>query len=81
MNVAAGFDDTDFSFAYYGGGATTRLVCGYLACDARLAGILLAGLPLVVRVNVRGSSAGISPSAGPFAVNTAHRLPPGAAAA
>jgi AraC-like DNA-binding protein len=45
--------------AYGGGGATTRLVCGYLACDARLAGILLAGLPLMVRVNVRGSSAGI----------------------
>lgn len=45
--------------AYGGGGATTRLVCGYLACDARLAGILLTGLPVMVRVNVRGSSAGI----------------------
>jgi len=44
--------------AYGGGGATTRLVCGYLACDARLAGMLLAGLPALVRVNVRGSSAG-----------------------
>jgi AraC-like DNA-binding protein len=44
--------------AYGGGGATTRLVCGYLACDARLAGLLLAGLPRVVRVNVRGSNAG-----------------------
>ncbi|WPN49329.1 MULTISPECIES: AraC family transcriptional regulator [unclassified Pseudomonas] len=42
-----------------GGGAITRLVCGYLACDARLAGILLTGLPPVVRVNVRGSNAGI----------------------
>ena len=31
--------------AYGGGGATTRLVCGYLACDARLASLLLAGLP------------------------------------
>src|SRR4029453_13515418 len=31
--------------AYGGGGATTRLVCGYLACDIRLARILLAGLP------------------------------------
>lgn len=28
-----------------GGGATTRLLCGYLACDARLARLLLAGLP------------------------------------
>ena len=40
-------------------GRTTRLVCGYLACDARLAGILLAGLPALLRVNVRGSNAGI----------------------
>jgi AraC-like DNA-binding protein len=44
--------------AYGGGGATTRLVCGYLACDARLARLLLAGLPPMVRVNVRGSNAG-----------------------
>src|SRR5258708_6258417 len=39
---------------YGGGGAATRLVCGYLACDARLARILLAGLPSLVKVNVRG---------------------------
>jgi AraC-like DNA-binding protein len=45
--------------AYGGGGAATRLVCGYLACDARLARLLLAGLPPVVRVNVRGSAAGL----------------------
>lgn len=44
--------------AYGGGGAVTRLVCGYLACDARLAHMLLAGLPAVVKVSVRGSSAG-----------------------
>ena len=44
---------------YGGGGATTRLVCGYMACDARLAHMLLAGLPPVVRVNVRGSNAGV----------------------
>lgn len=43
---------------YGGGGAVTRLVCGYLACDARLAGMLLTGLPALVRVNVRGSNAG-----------------------
>jgi AraC-like DNA-binding protein len=42
-----------------GGGATTRLVCGYLACDNRLAQMLLAGLPPIVRVNVRGSNAGM----------------------
>ena len=43
---------------YGGGGAATRLVCGYLACDARVARMLLAGLPPLVKVNVRGSSAG-----------------------
>lgn len=45
--------------AYGGGGATTKLVCGYLACDARLARMLLAGLPPVIRVSVRGSDAGL----------------------
>ena len=45
--------------AYGGDGPTTRLVCVYLACDARLARMLLAGLPPIVRVNVRGSNAGI----------------------
>ncbi|HTX51393.1 MAG TPA: AraC family transcriptional regulator [Caulobacteraceae bacterium] len=44
--------------AYGGGGAVTRIVCGYMACDARLARMLLAGLPPVVTVNVRGSAAG-----------------------
>jgi AraC-like DNA-binding protein len=44
---------------YGGGGPATRLICGYLACDARLADMLLAGLPSLVRVNVRGSNAGI----------------------
>jgi AraC-like DNA-binding protein len=45
--------------AYGGGGPTTCIVCGYLACDARLARMLLAGLPPLVRVNVRGSNAGV----------------------
>lgn len=44
--------------SFGGGGATTRFVCGYLACDARLARLLLAGLPALLRVNVRGSPAG-----------------------
>lgn len=42
-----------------GGGATTRVVCGYLACDSRLARMLLAGLPRLLHVNVRGSNAGL----------------------
>ncbi|MEH0167052.1 AraC family transcriptional regulator [Roseateles microcysteis] len=44
---------------YGGGGATTKLVCGYLACDARLARMLLAGLPPLLKVSVRGSDAGL----------------------
>ncbi|MGA0609420.1 AraC family transcriptional regulator [Caldimonas sp. KR1-144] len=44
---------------YGGGGASTRIVCGYLACDARLARMLFAGLPPLVKVNVRGSNAGM----------------------
>ena len=43
---------------YGGGGSATRLICGYMACDARLARMLLAGLPPLVKVNVRGSNAG-----------------------
>jgi AraC-like DNA-binding protein len=44
---------------YGGGGPATRLVCGYLACDAKLARMLLDGLPALVRVSVRGSNAGV----------------------
>lgn len=46
-------------FTHGGGGAVTRVVCGYLACDSRLARLLLGGLPPMVRENVRGSSAGV----------------------
>lgn len=41
-----------------GGGVAAKFVCGYLACDARLARLLLTGLPALLRVNVRGSNAG-----------------------
>jgi AraC-like DNA-binding protein len=44
--------------SFGGDGAETRLVCGYLACDARLAQMMLAGLPRIVRVNLHGSAAG-----------------------
>ena len=36
-----------------GGGDVTGLVCGYLACDGQLIKPVLAGLPRVVRINVR----------------------------
>ena len=41
-----------------GGGEETRLVCGYLACDAGLIRPVLAGLPHVVRVHLRNDRAG-----------------------
>jgi AraC-like DNA-binding protein len=41
-----------------GGGESTGLVCGYLACDAQLIKPVLAGLPRVVRVNFRQDDAG-----------------------
>ena len=41
-----------------GGGDETVVVCGYLACSARVAGLLLAGLPLMLRVNIRDRAAG-----------------------
>ncbi|KRA52653.1 AraC family transcriptional regulator [Pseudoxanthomonas sp. Root65] len=44
--------------AYGGGGAPTRIVCGYLACDTRLARLLLDGLPPVVKVSLRDTHAG-----------------------
>jgi AraC-like DNA-binding protein len=44
--------------AYGGKGPITRLVCGYMACDLRVARLLLAGLPPLVCVNVRGSDVG-----------------------
>jgi AraC-like DNA-binding protein len=44
---------------YGGGGRRTRLICGYLACDTRVARMLLSGLPPLLKVSVRGSTAGV----------------------
>jgi AraC-like DNA-binding protein len=41
-----------------GGGAETVIVCGFLACDSRVARLLLDGLPAVLCVDLRGSRAG-----------------------
>jgi AraC-like DNA-binding protein len=41
-----------------GGGEVTGLVCGYLACDGELLKPVLAGLPRVVRVNIRTDPSG-----------------------
>lgn len=41
-----------------GGGELTKLICGYMACDLRLSQILLAGLPSVLKINIRDSPSG-----------------------
>jgi AraC-like DNA-binding protein len=49
----------EIQFTRLGGdGEETRLVCGYLACEARLIQPLLAGLPHVLRVHVRTDAYG-----------------------
>jgi AraC-like DNA-binding protein len=44
--------------AFGGGGEETGLVCGYLACDKELLKPVLAGLPRVLRVNLRSDKSG-----------------------
>lgn len=49
--------------AYGGGGAKTRIVCGFLACDDVLSNPLIASLPRIFKVDVRkGGSAWLESS-------------------
>ena len=41
-----------------GGGELTRFVCGYFGCERHADRLFLAGLPLVIKINVRGDPAG-----------------------
>ena len=41
-----------------GGGEVTKFVCGYMCCDPQLGRVFLAGLPAILKVNVRSSPAG-----------------------
>lgn len=41
-----------------GGGEVTRFVCGYFGCERHADKLFLAGLPLMIRINIRGDSAG-----------------------
>ena len=43
---------------YGGGGAVTRIVCGYLACDSSLFNTILAALPRLMIVNFRDGPGG-----------------------
>jgi AraC-like DNA-binding protein len=41
-----------------GGGEVTRFVCGYFGCERHAARLFLAGLPPVIRINIRTDAAG-----------------------
>ncbi len=41
-----------------GGGEITRLVCGYLECEARLSEVFLAGLPSMMKVHIANEPSG-----------------------
>jgi len=41
------------TLSYGGGGATTRIVCGFLACDDTLSNPLLSSLPRLFKIDVR----------------------------
>jgi AraC-like DNA-binding protein len=41
-----------------GDGEVTRFVCGYMACDPQLCRPILAGLPRILKVNVRSGASG-----------------------
>lgn len=41
-----------------GGGACSRFICGFLACDRQLSQAFLGGLPPIIKVNVRDDPSG-----------------------
>ena len=41
-----------------GGGEVTRFVCGYFGCERHADRLFLAGLPLMIKINLRGDPAG-----------------------
>jgi AraC-like DNA-binding protein len=40
------------------GGELTRFVCGYFGCERHADRLFLAGLPLMIKINIRGDAAG-----------------------
>jgi AraC-like DNA-binding protein len=43
---------------YGGGGEPTRFVCGYFGCERHAGSLFLAGLPPLIKINIRGDPAG-----------------------
>jgi AraC-like DNA-binding protein len=41
-----------------GGGEVTKIICGYMACDPRLARVFLSGLPRLFTVDIRNDAQG-----------------------
>ncbi len=41
-----------------GGGEPTRFVCGYFGCERHADRLFLAGLPLMIKINIRGDPSG-----------------------
>ena len=41
-----------------GGGEMTKFVCGYFGCERHAERLFLAGLPLMIKINLRGDPAG-----------------------
>lgn len=41
-----------------GGGELTKVICGYLTCDPQLSRIFLAGLPPIIKINIRDNESG-----------------------
>ncbi|BCA53775.1 Transcriptional regulator, AraC family [Nitrospira sp. KM1] len=40
------------------GGDVTKLICGYMTCDPQLSQMLLAGLPEIIKINIRDHASG-----------------------
>jgi AraC-like DNA-binding protein len=41
-----------------GGGALTKIICGYMTCDPHLSQVFLGGLPPILKVNIRNDESG-----------------------
>jgi len=68
------------NLSYGGGGATTRVMCGFLSCDEMLSNPLLSALPRIFKVDMRNdpSSAWLESSL-QFAAAESGRAKPGSA--
>lgn len=41
-----------------GGGALTKIICGYMTCEPHLSHVFLSGLPPMVKINIRNDESG-----------------------